>query len=519
MNILMIYPAFPDTFWSFKHAVRFINKSASTPPLGLLTIAAMLPKEWNKRVIDFNVHPLEDKDLNWANLVMISAMDAQRSSAEQLIRRCKAAGLPIVAGGPLFTEEYDKFPEVDYFVLNEGEITLPLFLQDWEKGAPQHVYSTSEYADITQTPIPQWNLINMGDYDSMAVQFSRGCPFNCDFCNVTALLGHRPRIKTAQQLIAELDSLYDVGWRRNIFMVDDNFIGNKRILKEQILPALIEWRKGKIGCLFITEVSINLADDEQLMELMAQAGFMSLFIGVETPAEESLIECKKSQNQNRDLIGSIKRLQHHGFQVMGGFIVGFDSDTPTIFDRQVQFIQESGIVTAMVGLLQAPFGTELYRRMLAEGRISTTFTGNNTDGSTNIIPKMDPDVLFNGYRHLLEQIYSPSMFYQRIRTLISEYRPRSAAVHLDWHDVLGFVKSIWKLGILGVERWEYWSLIFWTLMRHPDQFPVAITLSICGYHFRKISNIYVQTQPAPQVAKKPLASKPIKTGALPVLGK
>ncbi len=513
MNILMIYPGFPDTFWGFKHAVRFINKSATNPPLGLLTIAAMLPKEWNKRVVDVNVHPVEDKDLAWANLVMISAMDAQRGSAEQLIHRCKAAGLPVVAGGPLFTEEHDKFPEVDYFVLNEAEITLPPFLQDWENGFPQHVYSTTGYADITQTPIPLWDLIDMGEYDAMSVQFSRGCPFNCDFCNVTALLGHRPRTKSAKQLIAELDSLYDIGWRRGIFLVDDNFIGNKRILKEEILPALIEWRKGKIGCLFITEVSINMADDEQLMDLMAQAGFLSLFIGIETPDESSLVECNKSQNQNRDLIASVKRLQHHGFQVMGGFIVGFDSDTPTIFDRQVEFIQKSGIVTAMVGLLQAPFGTELYRRMQAEGRISTTFTGNNTDGSTNIIPIMDPDVLFNGYRRLLNQIYSPHMFYQRVRTLISEYRPRRATVHLEWREIMALFKSIWQLGILGVERWEYWGLFFWALLKHPDQFPLAITFSIYGYHFRKISDIYVKSLPVPQPARKQGLPRPVKTGA------
>ena len=252
----------------------------------------------------------------------------------------------------------------------------------------------------------------------MAIQFSRGCPYNCDFCNVTALLGHRPRTKTANQLVAELDSLYQLGWRRNIFIVDDNFIGNKRILKEEVLPAIIEWRKGKTGCLFITEASINLADDEKLMVMMQQAGFTQVFIGVETPDEESLTECHKTQNRNRDLVENIHTLQHHGFQIMGGFIVGFDSDTPTIFDRQIKFIQESGIVTAMVGILQAPLNTQLFKRLQAEDRIVKTFSGNNTDGTSNIIPLMDPEVLRNGYQRLLHQIYSPRLFYQRIKTLL-----------------------------------------------------------------------------------------------------
>jgi radical SAM superfamily enzyme YgiQ (UPF0313 family) len=514
MNVLMLYPEFPDTFWSFKHAVKFVNKKAVNPPLGLLTVAALLPKEWNKRLIDLNVHPLNKADLSWADLVMVSAMDVQRTSVKKVIATCKEAGLKVCAGGPLFTEDYPSFPNVDYFVLNEGEITVPLFVRDWEAGCPQPLYTTTEYADITQTPMPLWNLLNLKEYDSMAVQFSRGCPFNCDFCNVTALLGHRPRTKTVNQLIAELNQLYEIGWRRNIFLVDDNFIGNKRILKEEILPALIEWRKGKTGCVFITEASINMADDQQLMDMMAKAGFLSIFIGVETPDEESLTECHKSQNRNRDMIANIKTLQRNGFLVMGGFIVGFDSDTPTIFERQIQFIQKSGIITAMVGLLQAPFGTDLYRRMKEEGRIDTTFNGNNTDGTTNIISKMDPKVLFQGYQHLLKEIYSPRLFYQRVRTFLDEFRPNKASVTLEWHEITAFLKSIWLLGILGEERREYWKLIAWVLAKHPSQFPLAITFSIYGYHFRKVSKLHVLKE-HPQslgVQVKPLNAHPALSG-------
>ncbi|HEX9090676.1 MAG TPA: radical SAM protein, partial [Anaerolineales bacterium] len=352
MKILLVYPEFPDTFWSFKHALRFIRKKAGSPPLGLLTVAALLPAEWEKRLVDLNTTSLTPKDLAWGDYVFISAMIVQRDAAHAAIARCKEAGKKVVAGGPLFTMEHDLFPEVDHFVLNEAELTLPLFLADLANGATQRLYSTTEYADIRQTPAPLWQLVNFKHYDTFSIQFSRGCPYSCDFCNVTALLGHRPRTKTAAQIIAELDSLYALGWRSSIFFVDDNFIGNKKQIKSEILPALIEWRKGKSGVPFNTEVSINLVDDPELLNLMTQAGFNMVFVGIETPNEGSLTECSKNQNKGRDLIESVKQLQRAGLQVQGGFIVGFDNDPPSIFQQQIDFIQKSGIVTAMVGLLQ-----------------------------------------------------------------------------------------------------------------------------------------------------------------------
>ncbi len=328
MNILLVYPEFPDTFWSFKHALRFIRKKAGAPPLGLLTVAAMLPAAWEKRLVDLNAIGLSQRDLLWADYVFISAMVVQRDAARALIARCKEAGVKVVAGGPLFTMEYAEFPEVDHFVLNEAELTLPPFLSDLANGCARHLYTTTEYPDIRQTPAPLWQLADLKQYETVSIQFSRGCPFNCNFCNVTALLGHRPRTKTAPQIIAELDSLYALGWRKGVFFVDDNFIGNKRQLKAEILPALITWRKGKIGMPFNTEVSINLADDPELMTLMTQAGFETIFVGIETPNEDSLAECSKTQNKGRDLVDSVKRLQRAGLQVQGGFIVGFDNDTP-----------------------------------------------------------------------------------------------------------------------------------------------------------------------------------------------
>ncbi|CAG0974781.1 partial Hopanoid C-2 methylase, partial [Anaerolineae bacterium] len=406
MKILLVYPEFPDTFWSFKHALKFIRKKAASPPLGLLTVAAMLPAEWEKRLVDLNVTGLTHADLAWADYVFVSAMIVQRDSARALIARCAAAGVKVVAGGPLFTMEHDQFPDVDHFVLNEAELTLPPFLADLSAGCAQRLYTTNEFPDIQHTPAPLWSIVNLKRYDTVSLQFSRGCPFNCDFCNITALLGHRPRVKTAAQIVAELDGLYARGWRKNVFFVDDNFIGNKKHLKSEVLPALIEWRKDKIGLAFSTEASINLADDPELLTLMAQAGFDTVFVGIETPNEDSLTECSKTQNKGRELVESVKRLQRAGLQVQGGFIVGFDSDTTSIFQQHIDFIQRSGIVTAMVGLLQAPLGTRLYDRMKREDRLLNEMSGDNVVGSTNIIPTMGLDALRAGYHKILDQIYA-----------------------------------------------------------------------------------------------------------------
>jgi radical SAM superfamily enzyme YgiQ (UPF0313 family) len=491
MKVLFVYPEFPDTFWSFKHALKFVQKKAGAPPLGLLTVAAMLPSEWEKRLADLNTDKLTNENLAWADYVFISAMVVQRESARAVIKRCKEAGVKVVAGGPLFTMEHEQFPDVDHFVLNEAEETLAPFLRDLEQGQAKRVYTSTEFPDIHQTPVPLWQVANLKHYDSISIQFSRGCPYNCDFCNITTLLGHRPRTKTAAQIVAELDSLYALGWRKSVFFVDDNFIGNKKQIKSEVLPALIEWRKGKAGMPFNTEASINLADDPELLRLMVKAGFETVFIGIETPNEDSLTECSKHQNKGRNLVESVKQLQRAGLQVQGGFIVGFDNDSSSIFQQQIDFIQKSGIVTAMVGLLQAPLGTRLYERMQNEGRLVSEFSGDNVDGSTNIVPRMGIDLLQKGYREILSQIYAPKFYYERVRTFLREYQPPKIRVHWEPQYFMAFWRSIYQLGIRGVERIQYWRLFFWTLFRRPRLFPMAITFAIYGFHFRQVIELHV----------------------------
>jgi radical SAM superfamily enzyme YgiQ (UPF0313 family) len=491
MKVLLVYPQYPDTFWSFKHALKFISKKAAFPPLGLLTVAAMLPADWEKKLVDMNVKKLVDKDIQWADYVLISAMTIQRNSVTDIIARCNRLGTKIICGGPLFTTGYESFQGVDHFVLGEAEVTLTPFLNDLAHGNAKHVYDSAERPSINQTPVPLWSLIKMRHYSSMNIQYSRGCPFDCEFCDIIRLNGHVPRTKSKEQLLAEFDALYSAGWRGGVFIVDDNFIGNKKKLKEEILPAMIGWRSEKRRSFtFNTEASINLADDDELLHLMTEAGFGTVFIGIETPNDDSLVECAKSQNLNRNLVDSVKKLQKFGLEIQGGFIVGFDNDTRSIFKNQIDFIQKSGIVTAMVGLLNAPPGTRLHERLKKENRLVNSFSGNNTELSLNFVPKMDHDELINGYKHILNTIYAPKPFYLRVRTFMHEYKPPKLTGAFHFYYIRAFFTSIWYLGFTGKGRWQYWKIFFSTLFSQPRKFPTVITMSIYGYHFRRVLSAY-----------------------------
>lgn len=489
MKILLVYPLYPDTFWSFRYALKFIDRKASFPPLGLLTVAAMLPPEWERRLVDMNAHKLPDAELLWADYVFVSAMAIQRQSAVEIFDRCRRLGVRTVAGGPLFTACHPDFPQVDHLVLGEAELTLPLFLADVAEGTPAHLYAPQGRADLNTTPVPQWELIDPREYAAMNVQYSRGCPFDCEFCDITALLGRRPRTKGLSQIVAELESLYARGWRGAVFFVDDNFIGDRQKLKGEILPALIEWMARRDHPFyFYTEASIDLADDEELMALMVEAGFREVFIGVETPHEESLAETQKTQNKRRDLLKSVRRIQRAGIQVHGGFIVGFDSDPPTIFDSQIRFIQESGIVTAMVGMLTALRHTRLYQRLEKEGRLVGDTSGNNTATSLNFVPKMEAKALVTGYLSILDTIYAPRNYYRRLMRLFKEYQPLTTAKFHYQRGYLGALfKAMLRLGVIGSERLYFWQIFFWSLARRPRLFPLAITYAVYGFHFRKVT--------------------------------
>jgi radical SAM superfamily enzyme YgiQ (UPF0313 family) len=487
MKVLLIYPEYPATFWSFKHALPFINKKVSLPPLGLLTVASLLPDDWVKKLVDLNASELRDEDIVWADYVLISGMVVQRKSAKEVIKRAKALGKFVVAGGPLFTNEYSDFENVDCFILNEVEVTIPMFLKDLENGDLKKVYKSDEKPELKNSPVPDWSLINPKDYSSLSMQVSRGCPFSCDFCDIIIMNGRVPRHKSPEQVIKEMDAIYDSGWRGGVFIVDDNFIGNK-IEARKILTKIVGWieEKKKPFNLF-TEASINLADDKNLMTLMQKANFDSVFIGIETPEEEGLLSCGKLHNTKKDLVEKVKIIQQHGLEVQGGFILGFDTDTPNTFDNMIRFIQNSGIVTAMVGLLHAIPETKLYKRLQEEKRILSIPTGNNTDFTLNFVPVMNIESLMNGYKKVIDTIFSPKFYNKRIITYLKHYNKIAVNAKLSFRmQMKALSKTIWKLGITGKGKFHFWKLIFWTIFRKPFFLPEAITHSIYGYHYRTV---------------------------------
>ena len=493
MNILMIYPRYPITFWSFKYILKYIAKKAAFPPLGLLTVASMLPWEWNMRLVDLNIEKLSKKDLEWADYVMISAMLIQKDSVHEILQECTRLQKKVIAGGPLFTARPEDYVDlVDHLILNEAECTLAPFLADLENGTAQKVYRSSDFPSLQNTPLPRWDLAKTKYYANLMIQFSRGCPFNCEFCDVTSLFGHNPRIKTEDQFLQELQAIYDTGWRGGLFIVDDNFIGNKKAIKS-MLPRVIAWMKEhQYPFEMLTEASINIADDDELISLMTRAGFTDIFIGLETPNEESLKECSKNQNCKRDMTAAIKKLQAAGLQVFGGYIVGFDHDDESIFARQIKFIQETGVVTAMVGLLNALPNTKLWHRLKSENRLADNSSGDNTDGSLNFIPRMDRAKLIEGYNRLVKTIYSPRYYYQRINEFLKTYKPipRIRKNKYSLQRLKALLKSVFYIGILGngVSQWYYWKLMLKALIFYRKSFAEAMTLIVYGHHFRKMAN-------------------------------
>lgn len=488
MNILLVSPQTPDTFWSFKHVLRFVSKKAAFPPLGLLTIAAMLPRNWKLRLIDLNVERLRDEHLRQADYVLIGAMLVHQESVRSIVARCAALGKRVIGGGPLFTTGHEQFPEIAHFVLGEAEEVMPRLVADLESGQLKPIYQAPGFPVLTATPIPRWDLVKVRHYVTMAAQFSRGCPFDCEFCDIVVMNGRVPRTKTPEQFVAELEVLRQLGWSDMVFVVDDNFIGDKRRTRA-LLHTLIEWRRRtrpKMG--FFTEASVNLADDPELCALMVEAGFTKVFVGIETPSAEALEECHKVQNRSRDLVSAVHTLQGAGLEVMGGFIVGFDSDVADIFKRQFDFIQRSGVAIAMVGLLTALPRTKLWLRLKREGRLEQESSGNNTQAVLNFVPKLNREYLQQGYRELMRRLYEPRSYHARIRTFLRQYRPSGPRLRLSRADVLAFLKSLWLLGVWHRGSISYWRLFWGTLVKRPTKFRYALELAIMGHHFRRVAD-------------------------------
>ncbi|UWZ83096.1 B12-binding domain-containing radical SAM protein [Occallatibacter riparius] len=492
MNALLVYPQFPETYWSFKYALSFLGKKSAQPPLGLMTVSALLPDHWQKRLVDTNIEPIRERDLNWADVVLLSGMHIQRDALLAIVERCHARGLRTVVGGPVASSVAAADLKADHVVIGEAESLIADLARDLEQGAARAVYQARERPDMATSPLPDLSLIKMNRYSTMTVQYSRGCPFNCEFCDIIEIYGRRPRTKAVAQVLAELDQLRAAGWRESVFIVDDNFIGNKDRAR-QLCVALAEWRQQfKTSFDLTTEASLNLADDPELMGLMKEAGFKGVFLGIETPDESGLISSNKLQNTRRSLLECVATIQSYGMEVMGGFILGFDTDKPDIFDRMVDFIEKSGIPIAMVGLLQAMPGTQLFRRLWKEGRILDAGHGDNTGVHLNFLPHMSPERLVAGYRSVLQRIYNNEAYFKRVKLYLSRAPSprgdRSSQRRWFTHsNVRALVTSMLRQGIFGRQRWAYWKFVMTAATRYHRSFGPAMALAVMGYHLQVVT--------------------------------
>ena len=497
---LLIYPEFPPSYWSEKYALEFIGRKAAFPPLGLLTVAALFPPRYELKVIDMNVEPLTDEHLAWADYAFLSAMIVQKNSFHEVAQRCKARGLPVIAGGPYPTSYADTITDVDYLVRGEVEDFFSGFLDELERGiapavseAPRDAKGLPSRPNITHAPIPRYDLIDLKQYGAMALQFSRGCPFDCEFCDITALFGRLPRTKSNEQVIAEMQYLYGCGWRGSVFFVDDNFIGNKARARA-LMPAITAWQKehGR-PFFFYTEASVNLASMPDLMDGMTGAGFDMVFLGLETPNPKLLLDIGKGQNVKQDnpdfLLNAVRTIQQHGIEVTAGFIIGLDGDDEAGFQAQVDFVQKAGIPTAMVGLLNALKGTKLYDRYRREGRLLQESTGNNLAMSLSYVPTIDAGRLIASYRKVLASLYDRTLsnYFERCYVLLSNWERRTLSGRgASLTDLIAFARTLWRI-LLSVQGPAYAKLLAKVIINRPQLLPEAVRLAIMGYHYEKVT--------------------------------
>jgi len=502
MNALLVSPEFPVSYWGYQHALDFVDKKSVMPPLGLLTVAGMFPEEgYNLRLVDMNVEPLTDADIEWADAVFTSTMIVQQKSLIDVAARCKDAGTPVVAGGPHPTSFHDELDHVDHLVLGEVEKSFEEFLSDWSQGKAKRMYEVPAKPDVSETPVPRYDLLKLDAYDSMASQFSRGCPFDCEFCDITKLFGRVPRTKGDEQMLAEFNTLYDLGWRGSVFLVDDNFIGNKRDAL-RMLKVVAEWQKEReYPFKLYTEASVNLAVMDELMDTMVDAGFNLVFLGIETPTAEALAKTKKGQNIKEGdeffLLKAVRTIQHKGIEVAGGFILGLDGEDETVFDAQIEFIQEAGIQRAMVGLLTALRGTDLHKRLDEEGRLLHHSSGNNVEITLNFVPEMDPDVLTAGYKRVLTTLYDGGLknyfartvkMYEHLNPDTPAHRARTARITKQDLKAVGLS---FRRQVLSRQGPAYLKFLVQVALKHPKMFPSAIASAIIGYHFEKVTALSV----------------------------
>jgi radical SAM superfamily enzyme YgiQ (UPF0313 family) len=499
MRVLLIYPQFPQSFWSFEQTLALVNRKALMPPLGLITVAAILPQEWEFKLCDRNVRNLEESEWDWAELVIVSGMIVQKEDLLAQVKEAKRRGKPVAVGGPFPTTAPEEVAEADYLVLDEGEITLPMFVEALEKGESKGIFRATEKPAVTETPIPRYDLLELNFYDNMSIQFSRGCPFQCEFCDIIVLYGRKPRTKTPKQLIAELEYIYNLGWRGGVFMVDDNFIGNKRNVK-LLLQELKVWMAEKnYPFSFDTEASVDLAKDPELMELMVECSFKKVFLGIETPDENSLALTQKFQNTRDPLTESVDKITKAGLQVMAGFIIGFDNEKSGAGDRIVRFVEQTSIPMAMFSMLQALPNTALWHRLEKEGRLLDRGANINQTTLMNFIPTRPIEDIAREYIDGFWKLYEPEQYLDRTyRYFMKLGIPKhSGKRKLNGKALSALLTICWRQGVVRSTRWKFWRNVGRIFLRSPRLVPLYFVS--CAYleHFtdyRQIVRQQIYTQ-------------------------
>ncbi len=490
MKALLINPEFPTTYWGFDYALNLVGKKSAFPPLGLATVSALLPESWDRDLLDLNAgDSLTNADLDWADLVMVTGMLIQKKAVHRVVNQAKARGKRVVVGGPYVSTSMAEIPQADHIFIGEAEMTLPQFVEDLARGQAQHVYQApKDLPQLLQVPIPDYGLFDFDKYSSMPAQFSRGCPFKCEFCDIIVIYGNVPRTKDGDAFVAEINELHRLGWTGSVFIVDDNFIGNLKHVRT-LVPKLVVWQDQHGHPFnFFTEASVNLAEDEILLDCMRRASFKKVFLGIETPEPASLRETRKTQNVRQNLLTSVEKIERSGLEVMAGFIVGFDSDPEDIFQRQIDFIQDSAIPLAMVGILTALPDTPLYHRLEEAGRLIAESDGNNTGGGLNFEPVMGSKRLIEGYRSIVETVYQPAKYYERVLKYLDRLPPLLRPERREFSIGKGLAvlgRIMLTLGVVDSGRREFWRFVYQVARNHRSRFVQAMTNAVMGYHIRR----------------------------------
>ena len=520
-HVLLISPRFSlHSFWNYQETCEVVGARYVAAPLGLITVAALLPQDWTSRLVDCNVEDLSDRDLEWADLVMVGSMLSQQRDALRIIARAQSHGKPVVIGGPDVTTSPEVYAAAEFRVLGEAEELMGDFAAAWRAGEERGTFAATSFPDLTRSPVPRFDLLQLERYMHVGVQFSRGCPFNCEFCNVIELNGRIPRHKNPAQMLAELDALHALGYRGHVDFVDDNLIGNRKVVRP-FLTALGEWRKRHGDAFeFTSEASLNLADDEELLKLMRAAGFFAIFVGIESPDPATLLSTHKLQNARHDITASVRKIHRAGIFVNAGFIVGFDGESGSVSEAMVACIEQAAIPVCMVGLLYALPNTQLARRLCVEGRLYASFdrlaSDSDADQCTsglNYVTRRPRREILSDYQEILAAVYDPGAFFGRVARMIRDLDLRHSRLRSSWRqrlrDLHSFLRISRQLGLRDRRaRGAYWRTLGACLCHNPRALRTAVSLAALYMHVGPFAQ-YLEHRLAGQIEALGPAAAPV----------